>query len=57
MWSEKVDVDVWRVELETDPQQGKIEIVQNGEIVERGKHDQLMAGSGLYSKLTEIQKV
>jgi hypothetical protein len=33
--SERVDVDVWRVQLETDPLEGKFEIVQNGTIVER----------------------
>lgn len=43
--------------LSTIQHADEIIVVQNGEIVERGKHDQLMAGSGLYSKLTEIQKV
>lgn len=43
--------------LSTIQHADEIIVVQNGEIVERGRHDQLMAGSGLYSKLTEIQKV
>lgn len=43
--------------LSTIQHADEIIVVQNGEIVERGKHDQLMSGSGLYSKLTEIQKV
>jgi len=43
--------------LSTIQHADEIIVVQGGEIVERGRHEQLMTGSGLYSKLTEIQKV
>ncbi len=43
--------------LSTIQHADEIIVVQDGEIVERGRHEQLMGGSGLYSKLTEIQKV
>jgi ATP-binding cassette, subfamily B, bacterial MsbA len=43
--------------LSTIQHADEIIVVQDGEIVERGRHEQLMNGSGLYSKLTEIQKV
>jgi ATP-binding cassette, subfamily B, bacterial MsbA len=43
--------------LSTIQHADEILVIQNGEIAERGKHDQLMAGNGLYSKLTDIQKV
>ncbi len=35
----------------------EIIVVQQGEIVERGKHETLIAANGLYKKLIEIQKV
>jgi len=35
----------------------EIIVIQNGQIVERGKHDALVGENGLYKKLIEIQKV
>jgi subfamily B ATP-binding cassette protein MsbA len=34
----------------------EILVIQNGEIVERGTHDQLSQKEGLYKKLSSIQK-
>jgi subfamily B ATP-binding cassette protein MsbA len=34
----------------------EIVVIQNGQIIERGKHDELIRQSGLYRKLNEIQK-
>jgi ATP-binding cassette, subfamily B, bacterial MsbA len=31
-------------------------VIQNGQIIERGPHDDLIQQSGLYRKLNEIQK-
>jgi ABC-type transport system involved in Fe-S cluster assembly fused permease/ATPase subunit len=31
-------------------------VIQNGEILERGKHQDLIGRNGLYRKLSEIQK-
>jgi ATP-binding cassette, subfamily B, bacterial MsbA len=35
----------------------EIIVIQHGQIIERGKHDALINGNGLYKKLIEIQKV
>ena len=35
----------------------EIMVIQQGQIVERGKHETLIADNGLYKKLIEIQKV
>lgn len=43
--------------LSTIQHADEIVVIQHGEIIERGRHDVLMTGSGLYSKLTQIQKV
>lgn len=43
--------------LSTIQHADEIVVVQNGEIVERGRHEELITNSGLYRKLTEIQKV
>jgi ATP-binding cassette, subfamily B, bacterial MsbA len=43
--------------LSTIQHADEIVVVQQGEIVERGTHDSLIASSGLYRKLIEIQKV
>jgi subfamily B ATP-binding cassette protein MsbA len=43
--------------LSTIQHADEILVVQHGEIVERGTHEKLISDSGLYSKLTEIQKV
>jgi subfamily B ATP-binding cassette protein MsbA len=43
--------------LSTIQHADEIVVVQNGEILERGRHEELIANSGLYRKLTEIQKV
>jgi ATP-binding cassette, subfamily B, bacterial MsbA len=43
--------------LSTIQHADEIIVVQQGEIVERGTHEKLISANGLYSKLTEIQKV
>ncbi len=43
--------------LSTIQHADEIVVIQNGEIVERGTHDTLVDQSGLYRKLTDIQKV
>lgn len=43
--------------LSTIQHADEIVVIQNGQIIERGKHDTLISQSGLYRKLTEIQKV
>lgn len=43
--------------LSTIQHADEIVVVQQGEIIERGRHEELIAKSGLYRKLTEIQKV
>ena len=35
----------------------EIIVLQNGKIVERGTHEQLLAQNGLYRKLVEMQEV
>ena len=35
----------------------EIVVLQKGEIVERGSHDQLLARNGIYRKLVEMQEV
>lgn len=42
--------------LSTIQHADEIIVVQDGRIVERGRHDELMGHSGLYRKLSEIQK-
>jgi subfamily B ATP-binding cassette protein MsbA len=41
--------------LSTIQHADEIIVVQDGRIVERGSHGQLIAGDGLYRKLSEIQ--
>jgi subfamily B ATP-binding cassette protein MsbA len=43
--------------LSTIQHADEILVIQEGKIMERGKHEQLMQQGGLYTKLTEIQKV
>ncbi len=43
--------------LSTIQHADEIIVIQNGRIIERGTHDALIDQSGLYRKLTEIQKV
>jgi subfamily B ATP-binding cassette protein MsbA len=43
--------------LSTIQHADEIIVIQQGEIVERGKHDILIEGNGLYKKFIEIQKV
>jgi ATP-binding cassette, subfamily B, bacterial MsbA len=43
--------------LSTIQHADEIIVIQNGQIVERGKHEALINGNGLYKKLNEIQKV
>lgn len=43
--------------LSTIQHADEIIVVQQGEIAERGTHESLIVNSGLYQKLTEIQKV
>ncbi|WP_276366365.1 ABC transporter ATP-binding protein [Chryseolinea sp. H1M3-3] len=43
--------------LSTIQHADEIIVIQNGQIIERGKHDALLEGEGLYRKLIEIQKV
>jgi subfamily B ATP-binding cassette protein MsbA len=42
--------------LSTIQHADEIVVIQNGQIIERGKHDELIRQSGLYRKLNEIQK-
>jgi subfamily B ATP-binding cassette protein MsbA len=42
--------------LSTIQHADEIVVIQNGQIVERGKHNDLILQSGLYRKLSEIQK-
>ena len=42
--------------LSTIKHADEILVIQNGEIVERGTHDQLSQNDGLYQKLSNIQK-
>ncbi|HET9487068.1 MAG TPA: ATP-binding cassette domain-containing protein, partial [Chryseosolibacter sp.] len=42
--------------LSTIQHADEIIVIQNGEIVERGSHESLITGNGLYKKLNEIQK-
>lgn len=42
--------------LSTIQHADEIIVIQGGQIVERGKHDELIGQSGLYRKLNEIQK-
>ena len=43
--------------LSTIQHADEIVVIQQGEIIERGKHDILIEGNGLYKKLIEIQKL
>lgn len=43
--------------LSTIQHADEIVVIQQGQIVERGKHEVLLDGKGLYKKLIEIQKV
>jgi subfamily B ATP-binding cassette protein MsbA len=43
--------------LSTIQHADEIVVIQQGEIIERGKHDELIKLNGLYKKLNEIQKV
>ncbi|MBT1700166.1 ABC transporter ATP-binding protein/permease [Fulvivirgaceae bacterium PWU4] len=43
--------------LSTIQHADEIIVIQNGQIIERGRHDALILQSGLYRKLNEIQKV
>jgi subfamily B ATP-binding cassette protein MsbA len=42
--------------LSTIQHADEIIVIHNGHIVERGRHDELIKNSGLYRKLSEIQK-
>jgi ATP-binding cassette, subfamily B, bacterial MsbA len=42
--------------LSTIQHADEIVVIQNGQVIERGKHDELVTQSGLYRKLSEIQK-
>ncbi|MEX1238615.1 MAG: ATP-binding cassette domain-containing protein, partial [Cyclobacteriaceae bacterium] len=42
--------------LSTIQHADEIVVVQDGRIIERGRHDELIVKSGLYRKLSEIQK-
>jgi subfamily B ATP-binding cassette protein MsbA len=42
--------------LSTIQHADEIVVIQNGRIVERGSHDQLIREEGLYRKLSEIQR-
>jgi ATP-binding cassette, subfamily B, bacterial MsbA len=42
--------------LSTIQHADEIVVIQNGHIIERGKHDELILQSGLYRKLNEIQR-
>lgn len=42
--------------LSTIQHADQIVVIQNGQIIERGRHDELITQSGLYRKLNEIQK-
>jgi ATP-binding cassette, subfamily B, bacterial MsbA len=43
--------------LSTIQHADEIVVIQNGKIVERGRHDTLLLNNGLYRKLNEIQRV
>jgi subfamily B ATP-binding cassette protein MsbA len=43
--------------LSTIQHADEIVVIQQGEIVERGRHDALVRENGLYRKLIEIQKL
>ena len=43
--------------LSTIQHADEILVIKDGKIVERGSHDELLAVSGLYSKLIEMQTV
>jgi subfamily B ATP-binding cassette protein MsbA len=43
--------------LSTIQHADEIVVIQNGHIIERGRHEDLIGQNGLYRKLTEIQKV
>jgi ATP-binding cassette, subfamily B, bacterial MsbA len=42
--------------LSTIQHADEIVVIQNGQVIERGRHNELIAQSGLYRKLNEIQK-
>jgi ATP-binding cassette, subfamily B, bacterial MsbA len=42
--------------LSTIQHADEIVVIQEGQIIERGRHDELIRHSGLYRKLSEIQK-
>jgi subfamily B ATP-binding cassette protein MsbA len=43
--------------LSTIQHADEIAVIQQGKIIERGRHDILIEGKGLYKKLIEIQKI
>jgi subfamily B ATP-binding cassette protein MsbA len=43
--------------LSTIQHADEIVVIQQGQIIERGQHDILIEGNGLYKKLIEIQKL
>jgi subfamily B ATP-binding cassette protein MsbA len=43
--------------LSTIQHADEIIVIQNGEVVERGRHDSLLIQNGLYRKLNEIQRM
>jgi subfamily B ATP-binding cassette protein MsbA len=42
--------------LSTIQHADEIVVIQNGQIMERGTHDELVSKGGVYKKLNEIQK-
>jgi subfamily B ATP-binding cassette protein MsbA len=43
--------------LSTIQHADEIIVIQQGQIIQRGRHEALLEGEGLYKKLIEIQKV
>ena len=43
--------------LSTIQHADEIVVLQKGQIIERGKHDELIALGGVYKKLTDLQSI